>query len=282
MIYVGDISGSKQGMRRGYLQERRNQLDPDTINFFNSCGWDIDGYIIKAVNDLVTDFKDANFYSRYWYGYTSSKKTIYATYPFVGGTASKHKWNLCDPRDLDAAFRLTFSGGMTHDANGITGNGTNAYYNTNLNVNSVTQLNNVSAWAYSRTNLARANDCLLSTVDGLTNAIFFNPRNATDNFSLRINTSVHYSYANTDSRGLFGASRLMASGYKAYKNKVEESITEASTAKQNDNILGMLFALTYSQRNQAFAAIGEGLTTAQQSDWYDIIQAFQTTLGRQV
>jgi hypothetical protein len=50
-----------------------------------------------------------------------------AIYPFVGGTASTHKWNLTDPRDLDAAYRLSFSGGWTHNANGITGNGVNSY-----------------------------------------------------------------------------------------------------------------------------------------------------------
>lgn len=53
-----------------------------------------------------------------------------AIYPFVGGTASSHKWNLKDPRDLDVAYRLAFFGGWTHNANGITGNGTNTYADT--------------------------------------------------------------------------------------------------------------------------------------------------------
>jgi hypothetical protein len=53
-----------------------------------------------------------------------------AIYPFVGGTATTHKYNLKDPRDLDVAYRLAFSGGWTHNANGITGNGVNTYADT--------------------------------------------------------------------------------------------------------------------------------------------------------
>jgi hypothetical protein len=50
--------------------------------------------------------------------------------PVCWGTASQHKWNLKDPRDLDAAYRLQFNGGMTHSANGILFNGTNGWADT--------------------------------------------------------------------------------------------------------------------------------------------------------
>ena len=60
-----------------------------------------------------------------------------AVYPFVGGTSTTHKYNFMDARDLDAAFRLQFSGGWVHSANGALPNGTNALANTYLipNVN---------------------------------------------------------------------------------------------------------------------------------------------------
>jgi len=57
---------------------------------------------------------------------------ILAWYPFKGGTASSNKYNAKDPRDLDAAFRLTFFGGWVHSAGGSLPNGTNAYANTHL------------------------------------------------------------------------------------------------------------------------------------------------------
>lgn len=53
-----------------------------------------------------------------------------ALYPYVGGTANSHMLNAVDPRDLDAAYRITWYGGMGHDSNGITPNGSNAFGNT--------------------------------------------------------------------------------------------------------------------------------------------------------
>ena len=53
-----------------------------------------------------------------------------AIYPFVGGTADTHKYNLKDPRDLDAAFRITWAGGVTHASTGVKGNGTSGYGDT--------------------------------------------------------------------------------------------------------------------------------------------------------
>jgi hypothetical protein len=72
-----------------------------------------------AINNLVVGLKADGL----WTGIT-------AIYPFVGGTATTHKWNLKDPRDLDVAYRLSFNGGWTHNSNGITGNGVNTYAET--------------------------------------------------------------------------------------------------------------------------------------------------------
>jgi hypothetical protein len=42
-----------------------------------------------------------------------------AIYPLVGGTQSTTKWNLKDPRDLDAAYRLSFYGNPVYAGTGI-------------------------------------------------------------------------------------------------------------------------------------------------------------------
>ncbi len=73
----------------------------------------------SAINTLVLDLKSANIWSK-----------MKAIYPFVGGTASSHKFNLKDPRDLDVAFRLQFYGGGTHSSNGYQPDGTTAYATT--------------------------------------------------------------------------------------------------------------------------------------------------------
>jgi hypothetical protein len=81
----------------------------------------------QAVDQLVINLKS--------YGIWSKLQVIY---PFVGGTSITHKWNLKDPRDLDAAYRLTFSGGWVHSSTGITGNGSNAYALVPIAVDSTT------------------------------------------------------------------------------------------------------------------------------------------------
>ncbi len=53
-----------------------------------------------------------------------------AVYPFVGGTASTHRWNFMNAVDTNAAFRLTFSGTWTHSSTGAKPNGTNAFADT--------------------------------------------------------------------------------------------------------------------------------------------------------
>ncbi len=80
--------------------------------------------INTASDTFIMGSKAAGLYSKYK-----------AVYPFVGGTAAAHKLNMVDPRDLDAAFRLTFTAPVTHNANGITYAGGHA--DTHLNPNTV-------------------------------------------------------------------------------------------------------------------------------------------------
>jgi hypothetical protein len=75
-----------------------------------------DPTIVDAINDLVLSLKSSGIWSK-----------MIAFWPFVGGTAASHKWNLKDPRDLRDAFRLEYIGGVTHDSLGMKGNGTNGY-----------------------------------------------------------------------------------------------------------------------------------------------------------
>jgi len=42
------------------------------------------------------------------------------------------------------------------------------------------------------------------------------------------------------------------------------------------------FGIEYSNRNIAFASIGDGITDTEASNFYTAVQAFQTTLSRQV
>lgn len=96
-------------------------FDSDADAFFTAAGI-TDGTQKSAINQLVLDLKSASVW-------TKTK----ALYPFVGGTATTHKYNLKDPQDLDASFRISFTGTWTHNANGAMGDGSSAYGNTHFN-----------------------------------------------------------------------------------------------------------------------------------------------------
>lgn len=92
--------------------------DPDSTAFLTAAGI-TDPVISNAICNLVVGLKADGLWTQ-----------IDAIYPFVGGTAFTHKWNLKDPRDLNVAYRLSFFGGWRHDSRGIQGNGTNTYADT--------------------------------------------------------------------------------------------------------------------------------------------------------
>ena len=83
-------------------------FDPDAQAFITAAAI-TDSTQQNAINTLVIALKGYSIWTK-----------MKAIYPIVGGVASSHKYNLKDPRDLDAAFRLTFTVGWTHSANGMT------------------------------------------------------------------------------------------------------------------------------------------------------------------
>ena len=99
--------------------------DPNAQAFITAAGiTDITQQ--NAINTLVVNLKVANIWNKFK-----------AIYPMIGGTSTTHKFNLINPADSDAAFRLLFSGGWTHSSMGIKGNGTNTIANTNLSLRTV-------------------------------------------------------------------------------------------------------------------------------------------------
>jgi hypothetical protein len=81
-------------------------FDPDAQAFLTATGI-TDSTIQDAINTLVIELKNAGIWSR-----------IDAAYPFVGGTQTTCKFNLKNPQDTNAAFRLDFNGSWTIDATG--------------------------------------------------------------------------------------------------------------------------------------------------------------------
>lgn len=119
---------------------RITQIDPDATAFLNAASIS-DVTISSAILNLVKDLKSNSLWEK-----------CKAVYPYVGGTASTHKFNLKDPQDLDASFRITWTGSATHNSNGVTFPGsTSIYGDTHLNPTTVFGSNALSMHTYTRT-----------------------------------------------------------------------------------------------------------------------------------
>ena len=129
------------------------------------------------------------------------------------------------------------------------------------------------------------NDILFTTNDSGTAATFINPRNATNNMTVRSQNNTTTSQSNTDSRGFFGVSRNASNFYNYYKNNTKYTSTDASIGTQNANYLGLYaptLSATFSQRNLSYLCFGLPLSDEEYFNYYRIIQQYQTLLGRQV
>ena len=247
-----------------------------------------DGTQQSAVNQLVLDLKSANIWTK-----------MKAIYPIVGGSASTHKWNLKDPRDLDAAFRLTFTTGWTHSSNGMLPNGTSAYANTFLTPNINLTNNNSHISVYLRTNTDN-NGVDIGIQDdmgaGTTQSTYYIiTRNSNTLIgTIQTDDANRISGANTDSRGFYITSRTTSTSLKQYKNSSifgTNTNTSTGTRARYSIPLGAVRYIndpgsdtysSYSNRQQSFASIGDGLTDAEALSFYNAVQTYQTTLGRNV
>jgi hypothetical protein len=216
-----------------------------------------------------------------------------AVYQFVGGTEYSHKFNLKDPRDLDAAFRLAFSGTWIHSSTGATPNGTNAFADTFLVCSTefnTTTFNHFSY--YSRSNTAKAAEYVMGSFDGVGNTGMIIRRD--NNSSLMIAdypSSTTFRAATgsvTDSRGFFLGSQTGAN-IKMFKNNIllasNTGATLNSAQSTRSVYIGALNstpASFYTDKECAFASIGQGLSDAEVTSLNTLVQAFQTSLGRNV
>lgn len=268
------IAGSLTPIMLGQIASGGGGFDADAQAFITAASI-TDSTQQNAINTLVTDLKSAGIFG-------SGK--ILAFYPFVGGSASSHKWNLIDPRDLDAAFRLNFFGTWTHSSNGVQGNGgTNNYIDTYFNPSTQRSLNSQSQGIYIRNNSSSANADLgqITTAGGQEINIY---SRYTDNNTYFRAGDGSGGNANSDSSGFFIGNRISSTESRNRRRGALVVISASSVAVVSANIiLGAAIATNNNtSRQYASAFIGNGLTDAETLALHNAVQAFQTTLGRQV
>ena len=263
------------------ISTSRYGFDPDAEAFFSAAGIGNPYHRIN-INVLVTRAKANGWWT-----------LCNAIYPMVGGTATTHKFNLKNPQDTDAAFRLNFQGTWVHSATGADPNGSTAYADTFLIPSSVLTLNSTHVSYYSRTNsaISRFDIAVLASGNLRIGLVI---RDSTD-------TELGDSYypfldpgrivvSNTDSRGHFICSRISSTDLSLINNgSVVATRTATETAglptvyslyigAQNNNGT----ADSFTDRECAFATIGAGISSTIASLMYTDIQNFQISMGRAV
>lgn len=263
-------------------------FDPDAQAFFDAittAGGSLTATEEDAINTLVLDLKGYSLWSM-----------MYAIYPIVGSTSTTQKFNLVDPRDLDAAFRLSFNGGgWTHSSTGALPNGTTSWADTFLKASVVMTNFNTSFTTYLRTNSDGVYVDIGASNSGASRTALIYARYLDEAQADTGDYLISRIYAsNTDSRGHYNITRTANNNLKLYKNGSEIGSSSATDntalpSQENVAIAAYLEPNTptglpgqFSDRQVAFASIGQGMNATQALNFYNSIQTYQTTLGRQV
>ena len=229
---------------------------------------------VNATNQLVLDLKSYSIWTK-----------MKAIYPMVGASAAACAQNL-----VSSSFTGTFNGGWTYASTGVTPNGTSGYMDTGL----VPSVSIASQDSMHLSYYVNQNVKIKAFQIGVRGAnqidAFIGARwDSTTNYN-EMNTQTNNLKTETNNvQGFLTLSRIISSEFKYYKSgSLYQTTTMTSIALPNTytvwtgtlNLTGsMLFPDT--ARN-AFASIGDGLTDTEASNFYTAVQAFQTTLSRQV
>ena len=266
-----------------------------------TCAMSISGNIIgfgPAISDGVSTYTGNSSIGIYAWGAQLELGSTATTYQPIATTqqayiASQFKYNLVNPVDSDAAFRLVFNGGWTHSVNGATPNGTNGYADTKFapSTNGLAYNNNHVS-IYSRTSAQSGAIQFYEMGSGNTigdnNLSLFARRNTNlAGYDSGDFTTNRASFSNTDGQGFYcgTAPSTTAKYFKNGVSQVSKSLTATSISNFNVFIGGFNEnnnVTYYSNKQTAFSSIGDGLTDTEAANLYTRVQAFQTALNRQV
>ena len=265
----------------GFYKSPAVAYDSDAQAFFTAVEGGGDSLTTTekdAVNTLVVDLKADSIWSDILY-----------VYPFVGGTASAHKWNLKDPQNTDAAYRLDFGTSITHSSNGIIGSagGAQSFADTHYVASTAGATAHSIGMYFNQGMTANPNNWYdYGQYDGSNdNMISLGFSNKTTKYvSFRLT-----SYRTTTSGDY--ANGLFVGGNDGTDAFIQQDGTELLRSSQTFNAGTLSYYLLSNHRvNGAASSTGRGiglavgydigLSSSQGSDLNDAVVACMTTLGR--
>ena len=249
-------------------------VDPDAQAFITAASI-TDPTQQIAINQLVVDLKGYNIWSK-----------MKAIYPYVGGTSTSTSYNLKNP----SQFQISWQGGVTWSNNGVQFGGVNGYGITGYNVSLNNTADNISAGVYLRTNSIVAASSF-SALGGGFSGIELLVKFTDNNTYYGVNSDIGSGAGNfvSDTRGMFVVSKLATNQKVIYRNGTQISSQTYGGGNLSPNFIVHVGARNsqglislYDSRQHAFQYIGDILIAAEVGNLTTAVQAFQTTLGRQV
>jgi hypothetical protein len=256
-------------------------FDADAQAFFDrvtTAGGTLSATEQNAVNTLVIALKADGIWTK--------MKVIY---PMVGASAAACAQNL-----KSSSFTGTFSSGWTFSNTGVTPNGTSSFMDTAFSPNVNLINNNYHLSHYSRTQKTTGTEVDIGSAGSIPVLI------ALDQFYAGAgkafvagdyNINVITNLTATNTRGFQVCTRTSQTLAKMFFNN--NQIGSNLTTNNTNTLPVFSFSLgssknsfsvpqEFSSKQCAFASIGDGLTDTDASNFYTRVQAFQTTLSRQV
>lgn len=261
--------------------------DPDYFAFYNrvvAAGGSLTATEQAATQQLVLDLKAYSLWTK-----------MKAIYPMVGGgSGSTAARQAAFSQNLkSASFTGTFTAtGWTYASTGATPNGTSAYMDTGLNtLSQLTQTStHLSVYVRNNSNNLNPYDIGNATSPGMTvNPTYLITRYGTNSAYIGIaDSSYGTSASSTDSIGFWVGGTNGSLAQVLYRNgsSFTTGTTSSGTLANNNLYLGAAnnggAPSFYTDKQYAFCSIGDGLSATQTANYYTAVQAFQTTLSRQV
>ena len=273
---IGSVYLGTNAVQKVYLgaNEVWSAFDPDAQAFFNrvtTAGGSLSTTEQDAVNTLVVQMKSDGIWTK-----------MKAIYPMVGASSAACAQNL-----KSSSFTGTFTAtGWDFASTGATPNGTSAYMDSNFIPLNDNIANSSHMSYYSRTLSGTGIRIDMGCYQGGANpnqiAIAVNGTLTYCNPNCVNDTQVRF---NSNSQGFFLTSRTTSTRVMGQRNSTQ-TIGTANENRNNTKIfigaVNLAGASYFSDRECAFASIGDGLTDDEADDFYTAVQTFNTTLSRQV
>jgi hypothetical protein len=233
---------------------------------------------INAMSNLVPDLKGTSGNTTNGTDVWSKLRAFYPMCPIDATTFTLDacKWNLINPLDTDAAFRMTWVNSPTVTYEGVKGDGTSAYGNTHF-------VESAQMTAGNNGMTRDSFDILSGTAQIIAGADYpdFAFRRSNASYSGRLGI-VH-----TAALEICTISRLTPTDFTVYKDGASvANVATSSTTQANQPMF--VFAASDSSGNPTIPmdsgltafAIHDGLTANEAQDISDAITNFNTALGR--